>query len=91
MTSKTFLLSQKSFCNMLAVAARPDCLAGGVGRGSPEAHSSFREEMGEVRGAARGPGRPGWCPGRNHSFRDRLGKVRVSPESFGDFLKFGMG
>ena len=75
----------------MAVAARPDCLAGWVGRRSPEAHCSFEEEVREVRGTARGLGRAGRCQGRSSGFRDRTGKAGVSPKSFGDFLKFGMG
>lgn len=42
--------SQKSFCNKLVMAARPDCLAACARRKSPETYSSFVEGGGEVRG-----------------------------------------
>lgn len=86
------LQSQKSFCNTLAVAARPDCLAGWVGRRSPEAHSSCGEELGEGRGMTARPGQRQPGLGRAHqSFRDQRRKPRVSPKSFGGFLKLWMG
>lgn len=59
----------------------------------PEASSSFGEEVGGVRGPALRPGQsPGCWEGVAVSgIRDRGEKAGVGHESFGDFLKFGMG
>lgn len=83
------LHSQKSFCNTLAMAARPDCLAAWADRKFPEAYSSFREKGGRSKGTS--PGQNQQCWGRSVSFKDRQGKAGLSCKSFGGFLKFGMG